>query len=300
MLLTTKNKPLISIVTPSYNQADFLESTIQSVLSQNYPKLEYVIIDGGSTDGSVDIIKKYQHYLHFWCSEKDNGQYDAINKGFLHCNGDIMAWLNSDDMYLPWTFRTVSDIMTDLPQVDWLTTLNPGNWDYHDFCTGFISALGFSLEAFLDGCYIPLNSQGFVGIQQESTFWRRSLWELSGRYISTDFKLAGDFDLWARFYIYSNLYGTISPLGGFRSQCNQRSLNIEEYIKEAKLSLINMRQELNWKLSTLRNLLLFSRFRKIPKLNKLIASIYGYNGKKVVRKNATTPDGFWSIEDYKF
>jgi glycosyltransferase involved in cell wall biosynthesis len=295
-----KEKPLISIVTPSFNQAQFIEATIESILSQNYPNLEYIIIDGGSTDGSIDIIKKYEKHLSFWCSEPDAGQYDAINKGFSHSTGEIMAWLNSDDMYLPWTFKTVSDIMTNLPQIDWMTTLNPGNWDYHDFCTGFISAIGFSLEAFLDGCYIPLKPHGFFGIQQESTFWKRSLWELSGGYISTDFKLASDFDLWARFYIHSNLYGTISPLGGFRSQCNQRSLNIEEYIKEAKLSLINMRQELNWKPSIFRDLLLFSRFRKIPKLNELIASIYGYDGKKVIRKNGSMSDGFWSIEDYKF
>jgi glycosyltransferase involved in cell wall biosynthesis len=295
-----KEKPLISIVTPSFNQSQFLEATIESILSQNYLNLEYIIIDGGSTDGSIDIIKKYEKYLSFWCSEPDGGQYDAINKGFSHSRGEIMSWLNSDDMYLPWTFKTVSDIMTNLPQVDWLTTLNPGNWDYHDFCTGFISAIGFSLEAFLDGCYIPLKSQEFIGIQQESTFWKRSLWEVSGGYISTDFKLASDFDLWARFYIHSNLYGTISPLGGFRNQCNQKSLNIEEYIKEAKLSLTNMRQGLDFKPNIVRNLLLFSRFRKIPKLNKLIASIYGYNGKKIIRKNADKSDGFWAIEDYNF
>lgn len=295
-----KEKPLISIVTPSFNQAQFIEATIESILSQNYPNLEYIIIDGGSTDGSIDIIKKHEKYLSFWCSEPDAGHYDAINKGFSHSTGEIMAWLNSDDMYLPWTFKTVSDIMTNLPQVDWLTTLNPGNWDYHDFCTGFISAIGFSLEAFLDGCYIPLKSQEFIGIQQESTFWKRSLWELSGGYISTDFKLASDFDLWARFYIHSNLYATISPLGGFRNQCNQKSLNIEEYIKESKLSLTNMRQELDFKPNIVRNLLLFSRFRKIPKLNKLIASIYGYNGKKIIRKNANKSDGFWAVEDYNF
>lgn len=123
--------PKISIVTPSYNQGEFIEATINSILTQNYPNLQYIIIDGGSTDGSVEIIKKYEKYLHFWCSEPDAGQYDAINKGFARSSGEIMAWLNSDDMYCPWVFKTVADVMSDFSEIEWLTTLNPGLWDFH-------------------------------------------------------------------------------------------------------------------------------------------------------------------------
>lgn len=295
-----KEKPLISIVTPSFNQAQFLEATIDSILSQNYPNLEYIIIDGGSTDGSVDIIKKHEKYLSFWCSEPDAGQYDAINKGFSHSTGEIMAWLNSDDMYLPWTFKTVADIMSSLPNVEWLTTLNPATWDYYGFCSGFSSVLGYSLEAFLDGCYLPLHVKGLAWIQQESTFWRRSLWEKSGGCLSNNIKLAGDFELWCRFYLYANLYGASSPLGGFRSQYQQRSRNIEEYAREAQLYLDDMRRSLNWQPNAVQNILRNGKVRMIPKLRTPIISRWGYIGKKIVREKSDRPDSYWDIKDYRF
>lgn len=295
-----KEKPLISIVTPSFNQAQFLEATIDSILSQNYPNLEYIIIDGGSTDSSVDIIKKYEKYLSFWCSETDAGQYDAINKGFRHSTGEIMAWLNSDDMYLPWAFKTVADIMTSLPKVEWLTTLCPAFWDYYGFCSGFGSNLGYSLEAFLDGCYLPLHGKGLIWIQQESTFWRRSLWNKSGGYLSNNLKLAGDFELWCRFYLYANLYGASSSLGGFRSQHQQKSRNFEEYGREAQLCLGDMRRSLSWQPNTVRNILLNTKVRQIPKLRNPIISRLGYVGKKIFREKSDHPDSYWDIKDYRF
>ncbi|WP_319421339.1 glycosyltransferase family 2 protein [Pleurocapsa sp. FMAR1] len=294
------NLPKISIVTPSFNQAEFIEATIQSILSQNYPNLEYIIIDGGSTDGSVEIIKQYASYLHFWCSEPDRGQYDAINKGFAHSTGEIMAWLNSDDMYCPWALKTVASAMSDLEQVEWLTTLNPGGWDWSGFCTGFKSILGYSREAFLDGYYLPREKQGIAWIQQESTFWRRSLWERAGSRISTDFDLASDFDLWSSFFLYADLYGISSPLGGFRFQANQKSRQKHNYVAEAEKSLVTMKNSLNWSPNFLRKLCLNLRLNRIPKLRTFLQPLYSYEGKRILRKNISLPNSFWDIEVYNF
>ncbi len=104
-----KNLPAISIVTPSFNQGEYLEKTIRSVLLQNYPNLEYIVVDGGSKDGSVEIIKKYSGWLKFWCSEEDKGQTEAINKGLDHCSGEVFNWLNSDDYYSSECFEVISE-----------------------------------------------------------------------------------------------------------------------------------------------------------------------------------------------
>ena len=134
--MSKENLPKISIITPSFNQAEFLEQTITSVFSQNYPNLEYIIIDGGSTDRSVEIIKKYADKLTYWVSEPDKGHGDALNKGFNHSTGEIMAWINSDDFYFPWTFSIVSEIFKDLPQIYWLASstklmANPAGLIFH-------------------------------------------------------------------------------------------------------------------------------------------------------------------------
>ncbi|MGV3532725.1 MAG: glycosyltransferase family 2 protein, partial [Chthoniobacteraceae bacterium] len=145
----------ISIVTPSYNQAPFLEQCMLSVLQQPHQPLEYIVMDGGSKDGSVEIIQRHADRLAAWVSEPDGGQYDAINKGFARSTGEIMSWLNSDDQLTPWALSIVADIFESCPEVEWLTTLSQIRWDAHGRAVRCLPQGGFSRAGFLAGENLP-------------------------------------------------------------------------------------------------------------------------------------------------
>jgi len=228
-------QPLISIVTPSFNQGKFLRAAMRSVLDQPDVAIEYVVMDGGSSDESPAIIREYEPRLHHWQSAPDSGHYAAINDGFSHCTGEIMAWLNSDDQYLPGALSIVAEIFSAFPEIEWLTTLFPLRWDERGRAIRCSPRRGYSRTAFLAGENLPLGRWHSEGcIQQETTFWRRSLWERSGAALDTRWKLAADFELWARFYKHAELYAVDAPLGGFRWHGNQRSnLQRETYEREA-------------------------------------------------------------------
>lgn len=223
--------PSITIVTPSLNQIDFLEETLQSILLQGYPKLELIVIDGGSSDGSVEIIQKYEPWLAYWQSVPDRGQYDALQNGFARSSGGIMAYLNSDDLYFPWTLRVVAEIFETFPQVDWLTTSLPAAISSDTRGPVIQSRLNRSSRWFFSNRGKSLFYKGFI--QQESTFWRRSLWERAGARIDYGQKLAGDFELWSRFYQYTNPVTVNIPLGIFRYHESQKTAHIGRYIAEA-------------------------------------------------------------------
>jgi glycosyltransferase involved in cell wall biosynthesis len=226
------NYPKISIVTPNYNQATFLEQTILSVLNQGYPNLEYIIIDGGSTDGSVEIIRKYETQLAYWISEHDGGMYEAIQKGFDKSSGEIMAWINSDDMYHPKALFTVADIFHHIKEVNWLVGADTG-YDEMGRTTRIAQSRAFTKFDFW--------AHDYCWIQQESCFWRRSLWEKVGGSLNTQLHFAGDFDLWLRFFRFEQLYVVNALIGGFRGRrSNQLSLDhLDEYLAEAEEQLKN-------------------------------------------------------------
>jgi glycosyltransferase involved in cell wall biosynthesis len=227
--------PKISVVTPSFNQATFIEETINSVLDQGYPNLEYIIIDGGSTDGSKEIIQKYENQLVFWTSEPDNGQYHAINKGFSHSNGEIMLWLNSDDKLLPGALFTIAEVFSAFSEIQWLTSSLPVIWNKHGQVVDCTKRSGFNRESFFRGVNLPGGSwYARSWIQQESTCWRRSLWDTSGGTLNDNLNFAGDFELWLRFFQQADLYSIQSMIGGFRKHGDQKTgFGMEKYREEA-------------------------------------------------------------------
>ncbi len=178
--------PLVSIVTPSYNQAQFLEQTIRSVLGQGYPNIEYMVVDGGSTDGSMEIIRRYADRLAWWVSEKDQGQADAINKGLRRAKGEIVAWLNSDDLYLPDAIARAVQAFRSHPEAG----LVYGDVQAIDEYGNIINLLRYG-DWGLDGLL------AFRVIGQPAVFMRRSVLEQAG-YLDPSFHFLLDHQLWLR------------------------------------------------------------------------------------------------------
>lgn len=231
--------PSIALVTPSFEKGRFLEATIRSVLDQNYPSLEYAVVDGGSKDGSRDVLARYADRLAWWASEPDGGQYDAINKGFAHVGGDVMGWLNADDMHTPWTLAVVGDIFRRLPEVAWLTTLFPLVWNADGLAVRCRVARPFSRKGFMRGENLPgLGWHAGGWVQQESTFWRRSLWEAAGGRVDANIPDAADFDLWARFMTLAEPHAVEVPLAGFRRYGDQKTGTREPEYKAQALAAL--------------------------------------------------------------
>jgi len=186
--------PLVSIVTPSFNQSRFLEAAIRSVLDLDYPHIELIIIDGGSTDGSVEVIQKYADKLASWVSEPDMGQADAVNKGFAQAKGEIFAWLNSDDTYEPQAVSEAVGFLQENPVIGMV---------YGD--ANFIDEKGRVIGRFpaAQTNYRRLR-RGYVHIPQQAAFWRASLWRQVGP-LDTSLYFAMDYDFWVRLARISEL-----------------------------------------------------------------------------------------------
>lgn len=206
--------PTISIVTPSFNQGRYIEETILSVLNQHYPKLEYIIIDGGSTDGSVEIIRKYEDRLAYWVSEKDRGFADAINKGFRKATGDIFFWINSDDLLMKGALYIVGHFFARFPH----RKVVFGDRLIIDHRSNIVRKMRFH---FYSNHLFPNHRN----IGQEATFWRREIFYQVGG-IDESLNYAIDLDLWCRFARIDKIYHIPFFLGAFRQQDSSKTSTI--------------------------------------------------------------------------
>ncbi len=224
--------PRISIVTPSLNQGDFIEVTIQSVLSQMYPNLEYIIIDGGSTDSTLSILNNYSGQVK-WISEKDSGQTDAINKGLRLVTGEILAYLNADDILLPGSLSDVANIFKEHPEIQWLT----GRCKIIDDSGKDVRRAIYLYKNFLlySSSYRLLLLTNYIS--QPATFWRSELLSLCGLFDS-DLNYVMDYDYWLRIWKVASPYIHHQDIAGFRIQHNSKTTSgghLQEYIIEEGL-----------------------------------------------------------------
>jgi len=212
-----KHNPLVTIVTPSYNQAQFLPATIESVLGQNYPNIEYIIIDGGSDDGSLEVIQQYAHHLSFWISQPDQGQSDAINKGLNHAHGEVLAYLNSDDTLEPKAVAEAVVFLQDHPEVGMV---------YGD--ANFIDQHGRVIGRFpaAQTNYRRLR-RGYVHIPQAAAFWRADLYHQVGP-LDTSLFFAMDYDLWRRLARITTLHYRPGVWANFRLHADAKTIAADD------------------------------------------------------------------------
>ena len=207
------NYPAISIITPSFEQGRFIERTMLSVLDQQYPKLEYYVQDGGSKDGTVELLEKYSNRLLGWESKKDGGQSQAINLGFAHVKGEIMGWLNSDDLLMPGALAVVADYFSKHPAVD-VVYGNRLLIDENDMEVGCWILPGHDSQVLSWGDYVP----------QETLFWRRRIWDKVGGHVDESYRFAMDWDLLVRFRDAGARFAHIPIfLGAFRVHKQQKT-----------------------------------------------------------------------------
>ena len=202
--------PRITIITPSLNQGEFIEQTIESVLSQEYPDLEYIVIDGGSSDGTLEVLRKYAGKLH-WVSEPDQGQSHAINKGLRMASGDVVAYLNSDDLYELGTLRKVGEFFSLHPEASWLTgrcrIIDQNGREVRQWMT-FIKNFWLRTQS-----YTVLKVLDYIS--QPATFWRREVMDKVGFFDET-LHYAMDYDYSLRVGCHSRLWVLDDYLASFR------------------------------------------------------------------------------------
>ena len=199
--------PRITVVTAVYNGEAYLEDTIRSLVYQGYPNLEYIIVNDGSTDRTAEIIRDYERYLTAWINQTNQGLYAALNAGFARSTGEVMGWLNCSDKLHTGGLATVGSVFATFPEIEWITG-RPTGFNALGMTTHIDNLKRWSRYRFLAGA----NQY----IQQESTFWRKSLWERAGGRVDSSYRDVGDFELWVRFFRHARLYSVDCLIAGYR------------------------------------------------------------------------------------
>jgi glycosyltransferase involved in cell wall biosynthesis len=264
--------PLVSIIMPVYNGERFIKTAIESIIFQSYDNIELIIIDGSSTDDTLEILEQYSKHITYLISEKDNGMYGAINKGFSIAKGDILCWLNSDDFYFPLAIQNVVETFNTFNDVMWLTgrkvIINKDDQIIK------IGCLKNFYRFFIKKGFYRGNAFGFI--TQEATFWRRALLNKAGD-LREDLKVASDFELWTRFAEYAELYSLNTMLAAFRSHEAQLSSDVQRYSKECDgvkpirfKRIIKLMGKIFYLLSMIssKNKIIFTKDGKIKKIKR--------------------------------
>jgi len=218
--------PTISIVTPSFNQKAYIVDTVRSVLLQRYPNLEYVMMDGGSKDGTVEALEPYRHRFHHFCSERDAGQADAIRRGFEQTSGEIMAYLNSDDMLAPGALTFVAEFFRTHPAIDAIYS-NRVIVNEHNTVIGYWILPRHRNHLMMRWDLIP----------QETCFWRRRLYEKVGG-VDASFRFAMDYDLFTRFMLNGRFRRVKRFLGAFRMHSDSKTVQQLETVGRREIERV--------------------------------------------------------------
>jgi len=258
--------PKISIVVPSYNQGQYLEDTILSIINQQYPNLEVFVVDGGSKDNSVDIIKKYEQHFTWWVSEKDKGQSDAINKGFARVTGDIVTWLCSDDLYTEDALKKVANIFSSLSDDTGLvygTAMLFGENMKPKETYGYAKA---GLERYIAGQAFP----------QPSAFFKRKYLQEAGNWVREDLHLGMDFDLFARLGCVCKFHSVNEIFSRYRLHENSKTVSQHSrLIEDWTRSFGNLCRNFGWND-------IIEKMRSIPQLSGFLDYRYPFKANEQI------------------
>ena len=258
----------ISIIVPVFNMIDTIEQTLSSIWNQNYENLELIVMDGDSSDGTKEFLNFHKSKIDIFISEKDKGQYHAIQKGMDLATGEVVSWLNADDIYFSWTLNRVNLFFQYFEKINWIAGL-PSFLDNTGNITHIYNNLSARPQNFIR--YGAFRNNVFGYLQQESMFFRKSLWDKVGG-LDLNYNLAADFELWTRFAQISSIVSVNIPLSGFRIDDNSRSKKHVRIYEEEVNEIVN-RSDKRYSL-----IQLFSKFNLINKFIRLIT----YRKQKVI------------------